>query len=212
MKTIRWMILILGVVMTVRAEAGIISGETASANIAPFLPLRGAQHAVDNSGLSAGDNSALTADQTHSTTTDNDMWLGTSGNPNPIFTVDLGLVYPSVVGVRIFNYNEGNAQPALHGVKDTYILQSLDGVTYTTNSLGLLTLAPASGLASETGVYYAFNEPVAARYFQLSMLSTYSPNGFYGLSELQFEAVPEPSIVLLLGLGGWLLLRRRFRE
>jgi hypothetical protein len=48
--------------------------------------------------------------------------------------------------------------------------------------------------------------PVSARYYQVS--ATSSLGGFAGLGEVVF-AIPEPTSLALLGLGGLAMLRRR---
>ena len=85
------------------AEAQIIANVSATASTE--YPNREAIHAVDGSGLSPGDNFASTADQTHNTGADGDVWLSTSGDSSPSFTVTFDDVY-DVVGFRVFNYNE----------------------------------------------------------------------------------------------------------
>jgi hypothetical protein len=205
------------------AAAAIITGETATASSqigAPFN--RVASQAVDNSGLSAGDNLAGTADQTHVRFPPNStMWLSTGNgfggvDPNPTFTVDLGAVY-DVTGVRVFNYNEFNEPngPDLTG-RGVQLANVLVGQTAPTTALGPITLAKAPGQASYTGQFFDLvaltGGPVRTRFFELDIQSNWGDaNTFYGLSELQFDGtlVPEPTGLTMLAAAGLLLVRRR---
>lgn len=208
------------------AVAAIITGETATASTQIGLPFnRFASQAVNDSGLSAGDDLASTADQTHVRFPPNTtMWLSTGSgfggvDPNPTFTVDLGAVY-DVTGVRVFNYNEFNEPngPDLtaRGVQRTNVLV---GETAPTTSLGAITLAKATGLSNYTGQFFDLvaltGAPVRTRFFELDIQSNWGgDNSFYGLSELQFEGtlVPEPGALGLAAAVGVFALRRRARS
>lgn len=205
------------------AAADIITGETATAssNIPGFD--RGQARAVDDSGLTpggVGDGSAFTPDQTHSSSPDGTMWLSTGSgfggiDENPYYLVDLGAVY-DVAAVRIFNYNE--AALVTRGVNAARVFVSETAPPTTSATGGLpITIPIATGTNSYTGTLYDVSiltgaPTIRARYFLLDIDSNHgSSEGFYGLSELQFDGtiVPEPSALALLGLGGMLALRRR---
>jgi hypothetical protein len=223
---VRWLLAVACVALSPSiTRAAIITGETATASSqigAPFN--RVASQAVDDSGLSAGDDLASTDDQTHVRFPPNStMWLSTGSgfggvDPNPTFTVDLGDVY-DVTGVRVFNYNEFNepSGPDLtaRGVQRTNVLV---GQAAPTTSLGAITLAKATGLADYTGEFFDLvaltGGPVRTRFFELDIQSNHGgDNSFYGLSEIQFDGtlVPEPGALSMLSLGGILGLRRRRR-
>ena len=211
--------------LSTAARAAIITGETAAASSHIALTFnRVPSNAVNDSGLSAGDDLASTADQTHVRFPPNTtMWLSTGSgfggvDPNPTFTVDLGAVY-DVTGVRVFNYNEFNEPngPDLtnRGVQRANVLV---GETAPTTPLGAVTLAKATGLASYTGEFLNLmaltGGPVRTRFFELDIQSNWGDaNSFYGLSELQFEGtlVPEPGALGLLAACGLAALRRRGR-
>jgi Domain of unknown function (DUF4457) len=211
--------------ITGRAGAAIIFGETATASSSIGAPFdRGHLRAVDDSGLSAGDGSLATPDQSHNNVPDAFMWLS-SGDAfggqdlNPTYTVDLNDTY-DVSGIRIWNYNENSGNPAqftLRGVQQTNVLISLDGSTF--SNLGLFTIPIADGTNTYAGTFFnvlALNggNPLRFRYLQFDIQSNYGgDNNFYGLSEIQFEGqlVPEPGGAVLLGLtaAGWFARRRR---
>ena len=209
-------------------QAQLITGETATASSA-LGPTNTAfnripAYAVDDSGLTAGDNFALTPDQTHTDVPDFFMWLsggtccGSTQDFDPTFTVDLGALY-GLSGMRVFNYNEGNGFAAgrFRGVNQTNVLISQDGVNYTSiTPVTPLTIPIASGTPSETGTYFDLptlaGGPVSARFVQFDILSNHGgDNAFYGLSELQFDAVPEPASAGLLAFAGLGLIARRRR-
>jgi hypothetical protein len=212
--------------LSTAARAAIITGETATASSHIALTFnRVPSNAVDDSGLSAGDDLAGTADQTHARFPPNTtMWLSTGSgfggvDPNPTFTVDLGAVY-DVTGVRVFNYNEFNEPngPDLTG-RGVQLANVLVGETAPTTPLGPITLAKAPGQSNYTGEFFDLvaltGGPVRTRFFELDIQSNWGgDNSFYGLSELQFDGtlVPEPGALCLVAVGGVLALRRRPRQ
>ena len=210
------------------SHATIIGGVTATASSTfvgapPFNFDLAPIHAVDGSGLNAGDNSAVTADQTQpQAAASGTQWLSSSTgfgglDSAPWFQANLGAVY-NVAGVRIFNDNEP-PQSNTRGVHLANLLVSPDGNTYT--PVGSLDIPMASGDGTDVGTYFdfaaLFNGPVSGQYFKLNIQSGWGSVGvgpFYGLSELQFEQVapiPEPSTLLLLGVGGLLLWRKKLK-
>ncbi len=210
------------------ARAAIITGETATASttiadhfaVFPRFPM----HAVDDSGLSPGDDLASTPDQFHIDDPDNLMWLSTGADFGgidfaPNFTVDLGAVY-DLTGVRVFNYNEFFEGGALdltnRGVNRVNVMVGEEGPT---TPLGAVNVPQATGRDDYTGTYFDLVEltgaPVRTRYFQFNIESNYGDgNSFYGLSEIQFDGtpVPEPAGLGLIAMGGVLALRRRVRR
>ena len=207
------------------AHAAIITGETASASSSIGQPFdRVPAHAVNDSGLSPGDDLASTPDQVHHDDPDGAMWLSTGTDfggvdPNPSFTVDLGALY-DLTGVRVFNYNEFYEPLSLdltaRGVNRVNVLV---GETAPTTPLGTVDIPQATGTDDYTGTFYDLvaltGGPVRARYFMLDIESNHGgDNQFYGLSELQFDGtlVPEPTSAVVLALGGAALFTRRRRR
>jgi hypothetical protein len=107
----------------------------------------------------------------------------------------------SLLNTKNYIYND-------RGAKDFNILVSSDGVNYTTTIL-------SGTLAWQNTSFqlFDFSSFVTTRYMQLQFTSAY---GLYyegvGLNEAQIMAVPEPSSLSLLALGGVLVaLGRRKR-
>jgi hypothetical protein len=107
----------------------------------------------------------------------------------------------SLLNTKNYIYND-------RGAKDFNILVSSDGVNYTTTIL-------SGTLAWQNTSFqlFDFSSFVTTRYMQIEFTSTYG--SYYqgvGLNEAQIMAVPEPSSLSLLALGGVLVaLGRRKR-
>ncbi len=123
------------------------------------------------------------------------MWMGSSTPPLTL-TFDLGTIY-DLASASVWNYNY-TANNTKRGVKDFNILGSLDGTSYT--SITTATLSEASGLNTQEAEIVSFS--TSARYIQFELTSNYGHESYTGLSEVRFsEAVPEPSLGLLLGIS-----------
>ena len=95
------------------------------------------------------------------------------------------------------------------GTKEFNIQVSSDGVNYSSPLI-------SGQLEWQNQTYqdYSFGNPVSARYVQINLISAYVStfNGLYnrvGLNEVQIKAVPEPSSLSLLALGGVVVALRR---
>jgi len=98
------------------------------------------------------------------------------------------------------------------GTKEFNIQVSSDGVNYSSPLI-------SGQLEWQNQTYqdYSFGNPVSARYVQINLISAYVStfNGLYnrvGLNEVQIKAVPEPSSLTLLALGGLALALNKRRR
>jgi hypothetical protein len=103
-------------------------------------------------------------------------------------------------GISFFNTMNANYYDT--GTKDFNIQVSSDGINYSSPIL-------SGQLAWQNASYqdYQFGGFISARYLQINILSayTFSDTGLYnrvGLNEVKIMAVPEPSSLSLLALGG----------
>jgi PEP-CTERM motif len=170
---------------------------------------RAAVHTVDGSGLTG---------VIHATSGEGRFWesvgigAGFGADRAPAITFDLHDIF-FLESMRIWNFAEANS-----AVRRAQILASLDLVDF--NSLGVQTFATAVNPAQDVNL-----NGVLARYVRLEVLEngggTVFPfllgnpgtSGFAGLGEVQFlgTAVPEPSSLILIGLGiAALLMRSRW--
>ena len=97
------------------------------------------------------------------------------------------------------------------GTKDFNIQLSLDGVNYSSP-----VFSGQLDWQNDTFQNFYFPSILSARYVQFNLISAYVStfNGLYnrvGLNEVQIKAVPEPSSLSLLALGGVVMALRRRR-
>jgi hypothetical protein len=178
---------------------------------------RQANYLVDGSGFDGGTG-------THSITPDGAMWLnnGTFAGPNDpnapgaVITFDLGSNY-LLSSLTVWNYNEflsGRPELLGRGANAVEILvASSEGGAFT--SLGNFTFDIAPGLDNadfgQDIDLSGFGAAGDARLVKFNITSNHGgDNNFVGLSEVRFDAVPEPSvgILALIGLAGFLRRRR----
>jgi hypothetical protein len=192
--------------MTNAASAAPITGATATASTT-FLG--SANAAVNGAGLLGGN--------LHDDVVGN-MWLSTTvnsggGDPNPFLLIDLHGVY-NITDFDFWQYNLNGA----HGktVKDVDITYSTSNPAGTGNVLGSFVF-PQN--LNPGGALPGTNYPAVftARYILLDINSSWDldngdSNVGYGISEITFNgtAVPEPSSMVLMAVGGLFFGWRRW--
>lgn len=197
---------------------GVYLASTATSPSQPFGALRPASATGDAAGITFNSlDLATDGEITHTNLPNNTAWnggiQGVNGSAIGVqLTLDFGTSY-DITGMRIWNFNEGSG--GTDAGTSVYDLEtSADGINWTLQQNNQA-LAQASGVAGDPGVYTA----VAwsdVRYVRFTIEDTYRTTGpiddLGGFSEVMFTAVPEPSVSLMLGIGGLALLRLRSRN
>lgn len=183
----------------------------------------GPEKSIDGSGMLTGDY-RLTHNNTKS-----DMWLSAAGGvgsrQNHPFGLDCStwIMYefdqPYRLGaMRVYNYNEWNHTAA--GLWNVYIHYSLTGgaepgewITLG-GAANMYSFSQASGRYGERGKNEADFRGALAKY---ALITAAVNNGnfghpYYGLAEVQFNIIPEPATLLLLGLGSLIIRRLKFKN
>ena len=189
------------------------TGATASSSPSGFVQYQSINKIIDGSGLSTSLNTGDPGPvvwPTHSVN-QSDLWVADAfdsfppaGNPLTwTVTLTLGSVY-HLTGFHLWNENELEAN---RSSSNYTVSVSTDGSSYTP-----ITASPTPFLASPPsssyqGDEYSFTSPVSASFVRFAITSNYGAQ-YVGLSEIRFEAIPEPSTILLFGLGGLLVWRR----
>jgi len=194
------------------ATAALITGVSIEDVSSEFSVARAAVNTINGNGLSGG--GGVFGAGTHSTTPDGDMWLnrgtfapGTDTLPATI-TFNLGGQY-DLSDIWVWNYNESQSGSTVRGAENVTISVSPNGLTDDLVSLGNFVFTEANGGAdpgfsvSSVGL---FTSPLLnnVRLVRFDITSAIVPAlNLAGLSEVQFDgvAIPEPSSLLLAGLG-----------
>jgi hypothetical protein len=130
-------------------------------------------------------------------------------------TFDLGAAY-TLTGFHLWNANQnpgGANNLSNRGIQTANIFVSADNVSFT-QITGPATFTQAPGANGYTGESYTISA-LGTQFVRFDVLTNWgSPNSITGISEIRFEAVPEPSTyaMLLLGVGAMVVLRRMRRE
>lgn len=194
------------------SAATMIPGVSINAYSSQFSASRGASLLIDGSGLSS-DPVTFTPSPTgpyHFGAGENRHWHTSNGDVVGAFvTFDLGAVV-NFDEIRVWNHNWTNY--TFRGINAFNVDTSLDGVTF--SPLGSFALAAASGADNYTGELFSVVD--TTRYVRFTVVSAQLGNdGYVGLSEVQFfdiPVAPEPSSLLLFGLGTCLLTMKRRRN
>jgi hypothetical protein len=162
---------------------------------------RRAIHAIDGSGMLGG--TAVTMTSTCGASPSPSMWMS-SGTASTWITFDLGEVR-TVAGLRLWNYNEGNA--SYRGIRTCGVYKGstmlpagtpyeLAGPRWGT-LVKEMTFDRASGLARQSGQTRLFDGPITTRYIQLYVTSNFPESDPYaGIAEIRFIA---PTSMLSFG-------------
>ena len=189
------------------ANAQIITPTGATTSTALLGGSYGPGNTIDGSGLSGGGASGDILSETHAdeATNSGTTYLSASGVV-PELTFDLGGTF-TVDSVHIWNYRHDNG--VVHwGVSTIDISFSTDGGSnYGSLIDDLGTFVTASNPESVQSVSFTAVSGVT----HIKLTDVQDLGGPYtGFGEIRFgEAIPEPSSLALLGLGGLALLRRR---
>jgi hypothetical protein len=135
---------------------------------------------------------------------------GTVGATKPYLIYDLQQAY-DVTRMLVWNRNAGTLQT--NGVKDVTISVSADGVSYTdlpdtngaTHGTHTIAQSPGGNTAYQADIDIG---GVTARYVKLSALSSWGGTD-WGIAEVRFYEVPEPSTLALVVIGALVLVCRR---
>ena len=191
----------------VSADAATITGVTIEAVSSEFgNGLRNAENLINGSGFDE-------ANGFHSNAGGNNInWINdlNTGFPHSV-TFDLEANY-DLDSVKVWNWNTLDTLDA--GVKDVTIsVASSVGGSFTSLGAFVLTIAPGAdnvdfGQVIDLSGFAAADDARLVK-FDITTNHGFSAYPLAGLSEVRFDAVPEPGSLALMGLGGICLLRRR---
>jgi hypothetical protein len=204
MKLVNWKIslgiaVLVSCLGVVPASADTILGPvSATTNMGELFPL---VHAFDQSGLSNNYVSGVTnfdtfvATATHTSNPGAD-WVSAAMSGSAVF--DLGSI-STIDRAAVWNFGTGTGIPSF-AIRDITLEGSLNDVTFFT--LGTYTLTNPNGAPATLAQILSFSS-VNLRYIRMDVIDTYGSNA--ALGEIAFSravaAVPEPSSLVLLGIG-----------
>ena len=122
-----------------------------------------------------------------------------------VINLDLGGVF-ELEHMIVWNGNVNGANSD-SGIKDVV-------VTVSENSDYSNPTASFKSVIAEAGSPIApfvvdFGTAVSAQYVKIDVYSNYGNAGHFCVSEVAFDVVPEPLSIALMGLGGWIVARKR---
>ena len=181
------------------ANAGVIlQATTATTNMGSFGSAFLPQFAIDQSGLSVGYTSGLTdfntylaSAPTHVAASGN-TWFSAQGLTTGDFDMSLGGQF-KIQSFALWNESQGIGQ----GIQRFNLFSDTQASFATATLLG--TFSANEGLTTAEVFNFA---PTTATHVRVQVLSNHGSAFFTGGMEMAFEAtVPEPTTLLLLGLG-----------
>jgi hypothetical protein len=209
MHNIKNLVVVLALALPTITQAQlIISPVAVNASSAFADPSTAAVNTINGSGLSFALNTGDTIPGTYPThsAVNNNIWHTAVGVLTPTITFDLGASY-DVTGFHLWNFQQFDTTGVSRGIQTTNILGSSDGISFTT-LISNQTFTQATGLSTYTGEDYSLSA-ANIRYVRFGVLSNYGDVNVTGLSEVRFlgtVAVPEPSSLAMLALGGLVML------
>lgn len=176
--------------------------------------VRSIEHAIDGSGLNASNEHTNAV----GLGADPDTMYLSNNIPAPVMTFTLAAAPVMVDGFRLWNYNEQNqfGDFTARSIRNATVSASTDNVNFTplvnpvTNTT-TFTFTEAPGTTTYGGEFY-FLPQTTAQYIRFNVIDNHGTEGYTGISEIRFNAVPEPTALGLLALGGLGLLARRRRR
>ena len=204
MKNVCLLTLVLTVCVIGTASADYITGVAIEEFYSEFAAAnRLAIYIIDGTGFE------INGPGTHSRLTAPEGFWESNGSAiaDQYIIFDLGAQY-DLASTTVWNYNEWyGALYTGNGVDEMEISVSPDNVGYT--NLGPVNVDEAPG---DEFISFGHTIPLVAsgvQYVKFDINSSISGGGYVGLSEVRFTEIPEPATMVLLGLGGLGLLRRR---
>ncbi|MEM7455091.1 MAG: discoidin domain-containing protein [Planctomycetota bacterium] len=139
-------------------------------------------------------------------------WLSSENNTTGTVVFDLG---SEVLINQFFLWNESTVTgQQLNEIQIETSLAPNSGFTFTSLGSGLLDAnTPGSFGQSDPIPAISFDfQPVAARYFRLSIISNNGATNFTGIAEVGFNSVPEPGALALSCIASLAIVSRRRRR
>lgn len=204
-------------ILSGHADAATITGVTIEDVSSEFAGLdRRAERTIDGAGFTeANGYHNATASALIGGNQVGYMWHTNVSGGTGVITYDLATNY-DLSHVKVWNYN--SAGEASRGARTVEILiASSVGGSFTSLGDFTFTAAPLNDSIDFGQVIdlSSFSATDNARLVRFNIKNNHGsngvpgPNDFAGLSEVRFDAVPEPGSLALLTLGGLLIARRR---
>jgi hypothetical protein len=214
LKTILPLAVLAGFAVT--ANAAVVITPAGATTTGGNLSGRPIGNTIDGSGLTDPGTPGNILDDTHSVSTNSDLWLSANGNGSGVeFVFDLGGTY-TVDSVHLWNisYSSGAVNRGLKTVDLTFSTDG--GVNYNTlvaaseyDDFGNFAMSSTTGPGvAETKTFTAVAGVTHIKFTD----STNHGATYTGFGEIRFGGaapIPEPTTTALLGLGGLALILRR---
>ncbi len=211
------MVGLIAVTFAFTAKADFVVQPTGATQDASFQPTRTGLKTINGSGLSdasiveTGDEEPVTW-PTHNDFYEDEWWQGNNAN-NADAWLRLELD-DSYLLTGLYLWNDANTPGGGRAIKDFDIKVSNDVVEpidwSTVAVLDSFTAANTpSGVANVVGEKFTFTTPTPARWVMLEVNSDYGDTFGPVISEVRLLAIPEPTSLALLAMGGVMMARRR---